>query len=267
MLQPVGGMGKIGGAFGRKLFPVIRTNAEVTQLRRASDGARIVWRDTKSGAEQVAEAPFVICTIPLSVLRTLDTDFAAPVRAAMAEPDYVPAARAAFLAERRFWELDDGIYGGISWTSRDSTQIWYPSAGVGQKKGVYVGAYIWSDPIGAAFAEKSLSQRLSDTLADTEVLHPGASRHLRRGVSVAWGKIPYSGGAWAEWRSEPRGPAYAALLAGDGPFLFCGEHMSYVNGWQEGAVRSAHHALAQLASRIQARRHTDGSTTTKALNR
>ena len=32
----------------------------------------------------------------------------------------IPAARAAFLAERRFWELDCGIYGGITWTNRAS---------------------------------------------------------------------------------------------------------------------------------------------------
>jgi monoamine oxidase len=254
MLQPVGGMGQIGGAFGRKLYSVIRTNAEAIELRRTTDGARIVWRDTRSGAEQAAEAPFVICTIPFPVLRALDADFAPAIRAVMTVPEYIPAARAAFLAERRFWELDYGIYGGISWTSRDSGQIWYPSAGIHQKKGVYIGAYIWSSETGAAFANKPLARRLSDTLADTEILHPGASRQLRKGVSVAWKKIPYSGGAWAEWTAETRSTAYATLLQGDGPFLFCGEHMSHINGWQEGAVRSAHYALGQIAARMQARR-------------
>ncbi len=43
---------------------------------------------------------------------------------------------------------------------------------------------------------------------------------------------------------------YAPLLKGDGPFLFAGEHMSYINGWQEGAVRSAHYALQAIASRM-----------------
>ena len=35
-----------------------------------------------------------------------------------------------------------------------------------------------------------------------------------------------------------------------GPFLFAGEHMSYINGWQEGAVRSAHYTLAAIAARM-----------------
>lgn len=249
MLQPVGGMGQIGAAFGRKLSGVIRYNAAVVQLRRTEAGARIVWKDTTSGAEQVIEAPLVICTIPFPILQALDGDFAPEIRAAMAAVSYVPAAKVAFQAERRFWELDCNIYGGISWTSRPSTQIWYPTAGINQRKGVYVGAYIWSDDIGDAFAAKPLPERLADTLADTERLHPGASEHLRKGVSVAWKKVPYTGGAWAEWTRAARASAYPVLLRGDGPFLFCGEHLSHINGWQEGAVRSAHRALAQVAER------------------
>jgi monoamine oxidase len=84
------------------------------------------------------------------------------------------------------------------------------------------------------------------------VLHPGASGVLRRGVSVAWPKIPYTGGAWAEWESAARAEAYPRLLAGDGPYLFAGEHMSNINGWQEGAVRSAQFALAQIGERMRA---------------
>ena len=70
-------------------------------------------------------------------------------------------------------------------------------------------------------------------------------------MSVAWKKIPHSLGAWADWSPEARRANYTSLLAGDGPFLFAGEHLSYVNGWQEGAVRSAHHALRQIAVRMQ----------------
>jgi monoamine oxidase len=45
------------------------------------------------------------------------------------------------------------------------------------------------------------------------------------------------------------------LLRGDGPFLFAGEHMSYITGWQEGAVRSAHFVLREIASRMRAQTH------------
>jgi monoamine oxidase len=250
MLQPVGGMGRIGQAFGRKLFDVITYGAEVTQLRRTESGARVVWRDV-AGADQATEAAFVVVTIPFPVLRGIDADFAAPTRAAIAAVDYVPAGKVAFQAERRFWEEDHAIYGGISWTSRDITQIWYPTAGINQKKGVLVGAYIWDDDIGKKFAGLPLSQRLENALADGEKLHPEYRQWLTKGVAVAWSKIPYSGAAWAEWSKEARAEHYPVLLKGDGPFLFCGEHMSHVTGWQEGAVLSAHHALGDVGERMR----------------
>ena len=36
-------------------------------------------------------------------------------------------------------------------------------------------------------------------------------------------------------------------------FINWSGHMSYVNGWQEGAVRSAHYTVAQIAERVRAR--------------
>ncbi len=251
MMQPVGGMGRIGEAFGRHLRGRIIYGAEVTALRRTPSGARVVWRDGKTHRMRALEAPLVVVTIPLPVLRGLDADFAPATRAAIAAVDYVPAGKLGFLAERRFWELDHAIYGGISWTTRDITQIWYPSGGIHQRNGVLLGAYIWSQREGDAFAAKSPAQRITDALNDGEHVHPEYRRWLRGGVSVAWKNIPFAGGAWAIWSKAARTAHYPVLLAGDGPFLFAGEHLSWITGWQEGAVRSAHYALGQIAARVQ----------------
>jgi monoamine oxidase len=250
MLQPVGGMGRIGQAFGRTLGATIRYGAEVRSLRRSGDGARVVWRDARTTREHAIEAPLVVVTIPLPVLRGIPADFAPEVRTAIGAVDYVPAVKIAYQAERRFWELDEAIYGGISWTDHDITQVWYPSAGIHQRKGILVGAYIWSDDLGEKFAAMSPAARLDAALADGERLHPDYRRHLSNGVSIAWKNIPFSGSAWAEWSSEARATHYAVLLKGDGPFLFAGEHLSYINGWQEGAVRSAHYALQAIGKRM-----------------
>jgi monoamine oxidase len=81
-------------------------------------------------------------------------------------------------------------------------------------------------------------------------LHPRYRQDLIKGVSVAWKNIPFSLSAWAEWSPDTRANHYNALLKGDGPFLFAGEHVSYISGWQEGAVRSAHYALRDIATRM-----------------
>ena len=176
-------------------------------------------------------------------------DFSADIRAGIAALDYAQAGKVAFQAERRFWELDEQIYGGISWTTRDITQVWYPSAGIHRMEGILVGGYIWSNELAGKFAAKSPAQRLEDALADGERLHPDYRKHLTRGVAVAWAKLPFTGAAWAQWSRETRTGYYAKLLRGDGPFLFAGEHMSYITGWQEGAVRSAHYTLQDIAAR------------------
>jgi monoamine oxidase len=211
----------------------------------------VVWKDTKTGVMHVVAAPLVVVTVPLPVLRTIPADFASETHAAIEAVEYIPAVKIAFQAERRFWELDQAIYGGISWTTRDITQVWYPSAGIQRQKGILVGAYIWSADIGNKFAAMPAAQRLDHALADGERLHPVYSQHLTNGVSVAWKNIPYSGSAWAEWRRATRAKYYGVLLQGDGPFLFAGEHMSYITGWQEGAVRSAHFVLREIASRMR----------------
>jgi len=252
MMQPVGGMGRIGQAFGRALAGVITYQAVVTLLQRTEAGVRITWKHAGTGAEHRIDAPFVVIAVPFPALADVDADFAPATRAAMQAVDYVPAGKVAFQASRRFWETDQQIYGGISWTSRDATQVWYPSGGLQRRNGILVGAYIWSDDLGNAFAAKPVAQRLSDTLDDVAHLHPQAPRLLGEGVSVAWKNIPYTRGGWAEWSRSARATQFPVLLQGDGPYLFAGEHMSFITGWQEGAVRSAHKVLGDIAERMRA---------------
>ena len=262
MLQPVGGMGRIGEAFARKLasIPNIRViyDAEVIEIEKTWDkdgpsGAQVFWKSTKPGTATPSPiaAAYLICTIPLPVLRNVKSNFPVELTAAIASVPYVPAGKIAFQAERRFWELDHQVYGGISWTSRDITQIWYPSAGLHQKKGILVGGYIWDQAPGDAFARKSPARRARDAIADGEYIHANYGASLVKGVSVAWPNISFTRGAWAFWDSNVRNRYYPILLKGDHDrrILFAGEHMSYLSGWQEGAVRSAHYAIEQIARR------------------
>ena len=251
MLQPVGGMDAIARAFARALGTTIRYQAEVVGIRRVGDRARVSWRDRKQGSPHALDADFVICTIPLPVLRGIESDFPDPVKRAIETGAlaYIPAVKVAFQANRRWWETDQQIYGGISWTSRDITQMWYPSAGLNGDKGILLGAYIWTTSIGRRFAAMSPAQRLAAAIADGERLHPGYAGLVDKGVSIAWSKIPFTGGGWVDWGNAAWRAAYPALLNGHGAVHFAGEHMSYMNSWQEGAVRSAHDVVERIAAR------------------
>jgi monoamine oxidase len=100
------------------------------------------------------------------------------------------------------------------------------------------------------------AERGAAAIVDGERLHPGYGKRVGPAASVAWSKVPYSLGAWIEWEAAPGGrqASYPVLLAGDGPFYFAGEHMSYVTAWQEGAVQSAHYTVTQIAERVASSR-------------
>ena len=101
----------------------------------------MVWRD-RDGASDALEADHVVCTIPLPVLRAIPADFSAAVKQAIARgaENYVPAVKVAFAAQERWWEAREQIYGGISWTAHDITQLWYPSHGFHNAGGILLGA-------------------------------------------------------------------------------------------------------------------------------
>jgi monoamine oxidase len=258
MLQPVGGMDAIPRAFARALGSLVRYHAEATEIRRAGDGARVVWRDRRDGRIGALEADFVVCTIPLPVLRDVEADFAPPLKRAIERGArlYVPAVKIAFQSERRWWETDFHIYGGISWTSRDITQMWYPSQGIHQGRGVTIGAYIWTSSIGERFTALTPAERHAAALVDGARLHPGYAHLVGPAASVAWAKVPFSRGGWARWLEDPAAARddFPLLLRPDGPVHFAGEHASHITGWIEGAVRSAHLAVTQIADRVRARK-------------
>jgi monoamine oxidase len=255
MLEPVGGMDQIAEGFARQVGHLITYNAPVTQIRKTPDGVRVVYTDG-AGSEAALDADFAICTLPLSVLSGVDADFSPAYQQAIAvgAESYVKAMKIAFQCDRRFWEEDSGIYGGISWTEQDVTQVWYPSAGFQQPGGVLVAAYIWTNSIGERLGALSPADRLEAAIADVEAIHPNLRQEItpNTGLSIAWEQVPYSEGGWIEWDDDALSDAYPLLNQPDDRIYLAGEHLSYLTGWQEGAVLSAHQAVRSVAAQLQA---------------
>jgi monoamine oxidase len=113
MLQPVGGMDRIAYALAARLGPSIRFASTVKEIRKINDGVRVVYAAQGEHASAI-EADYAICTIPLPMLSTIPSDFSSEYKAAIADCAYVNAAKIAFQADRRFWEQDHHICGGIS---------------------------------------------------------------------------------------------------------------------------------------------------------
>lgn len=233
MLQPVGGMDRIARAFEAQVAGDLVTDAVVTEIRKIADGVRINYN--RLGTPTQIDADFCVCSIPATVLRNIPNDFSGPHQTEIANFSYTSAGKIAFQS-RRFWEQDHNIYGGISWTTQDITQIWYPNNGFGRDNGVLVGAYIFGGQAGNTFAGQTPQQRINSALSKGNAVHPGLNGEASRGISVAWPKIPFQLGAWGV--SSP-----LSLLTPDDKIVFAGEHLSILQGWQEGAILSAYHAI------------------------
>jgi monoamine oxidase len=249
MLQPVGGMDQFPKALARRVRQLVRYDTEVEEIRKTATGARVVCRH--KGVRSVIDSDYVVCTIPMSVLKTIANDFSPAYREAIAEVSYAKSAKTAFYAPHRFWEEEEGIYGGLSWTSREITQILYPSHGIAQRDGVLVGSYTFGVFPGDDMGQYSVKDRLALAIASGEKIHPGYGAKVRNGVCVAWPQVKYNAGSWAEWKTEQRKGVYRTLLEPDGPIFFSGEHLGNLMSWQEGAILSAHRTIEQLAARVR----------------
>jgi monoamine oxidase len=249
MFQPVGGMDAIPRAFAKRLKGAIRYNAEVQTLRQDADKVTVTVKDTASGKLSSLSADYCLCTIPLSVLRNVDCDFSAPFKAAVKAVVYAPVGKIGLQMRRRFWEEDDQIYGGHVLTDQKGiNQISLPSTGWQSKKGVLLGYYNYMmDAV--EMSALPPQGRAEFALAAGQNIFPAYRSSFESAFSVAWHRVRYNLGGWAEWSDETRKAAYPVLVEGEGRVLLAGEHLSYLTGWQAGAIESAWQQIEKIHQR------------------
>jgi monoamine oxidase len=249
MFQPVGGMDRIPAAFAKRLHPRIRLGAQVTEITKLAEGVRVVYRDRHAGELLSITAAFAIVTIPLPVLAGIQSNFSAPFKRAIAGTAYDSAVKLAWQSNR-FWETQDHIYGGISFLKGETNLVWYPSSGFQDRQGILVGCYNTGDDA-RRFGALPIAEQYARSRAAVNDLHPGHGSDLLNPVAVAWQNVPFNLGPWVHW-PEGETTDYKLLNQPDGCVYLAGEHLSHVNGWQEGAVLSAHRVVSEIADRERA---------------
>ncbi|UOP11168.1 flavin monoamine oxidase family protein [Pseudomonas palleroniana] len=253
MFQPVGGMDRITEAFYQRVRGQVQLGAQVRQIRQLEDGVAVTYHDSLSGREQVVRADYLVSTLPLPLLARLDTDFSAPIKAALRSTRSDQATKVAWQSPR-FWETDYRTYGGLSWIEHPARLLWYPSNDLNTREGVLVAGYVTGE--GAdVFGAQPLAQQYASSRDAVEWLHPGYSRHLRHPLAVSWEQIPYSEGPWLQREHFPA-DASALLEQPHGRVYFAGDGLvqSGVGIWQESAANSARHVVGQLAERVTQQR-------------
>jgi monoamine oxidase len=252
MFQPVGGMGRIGEAFARQIPDTIRYGAKVTRIAQDEHGVTVTLEDlSRSGVMQEVKADWCVCALPLSILSQLPVDVSAPMKAAIDAVPYSSSVKFGLQFRRRFWEEDEHIFGGITYTDLPIRQISYPSAGYNSGgKGVLLGGYTWDGPNSFELTAMSPADRIKLAVDYGAQIHPQYRDEFETGVAVAWHRSPFTLGCAGEWTEETRRDHYDNLCKIDGRIVLAGEHASYIPAWQEGAILSALDAITRLHKRV-----------------
>ncbi|MDB5565496.1 MAG: flavin monoamine oxidase [Tardiphaga sp.] len=252
MFQPVGGMDMIGKAFARQVGDLIRYDAKVTRIQQDGGGVSVSFIDAKApGTPQVAKADWCVCTIPLSILSQIQIDVGAPMKAAIDAVPYASAVKVGLQFKRRFWEEDEAIYGGITYTDLPIRQIAYPNSGFNRSgRGVLLGAYIFEGANAFEFTSMPPADRVKRAVAFGSRIHPQYGSEFENGVAVAWHRVPFTLGCAGNWTEKAREEHYDDLCQIDGRIVLAGEHASYIPAWQEGAILSSLDAITRLHDRV-----------------
>lgn len=199
------------------------------------DGTGVVVTTT-TGERHAAD--YVVATLSAPLMAKLGGNFLSDlVRRTLAAVEINPACKVGFQAKYRFWEEEDRIYGGISWTKHIISQIWYPNYSFNSPTGVLTAAYNRAEPA-SVFGALSREARVEAALAGGERLHPGYTDKVfhENGVTIAWQNMLHQAGGWANDTAFSQ-PEVFGEMAASSPIrervFMAGDWFSYWPGWQE----------------------------------
>ena len=258
VFQPVGGMMEIPLAFQRAMGGRVTLHAEVRPLRQMADGVRVVYRNTRTGQEREETADYCVCCLPLAVLQRLDVTLSGEMSEAVSAAEHNGAAKMGLQMGRRFWEEDEGIFGGHLWSrSLQIGEFSYPSNDYFSKKGVLLGFY--GNGRMAGLWDQSIQARVGHVLTQSSKVHPQMRAKFEHAYAVWWEKIPYSLGAYGR---TPAPSLLAQLSKPDGRIYVGCAGASQRPAWIEGGIQAAWRTVEALHERamrvMRARRDRGG---------
>jgi monoamine oxidase len=247
MFQPVGGMDQISKAFERAIGPKrITFGAEIKSVHQSDTGVKVTYLDKKSGKNVEVSADYVVVSMPLNLVVNLDINVSSELMEAMKGVNYSNSAKVGLAMKRRFWEEDEGIFGGHLYSNLPLGEFSYPSNDYFTKKGVLLGLYA-NGPVGTLL-DQPVAARIEHVLTHASKVHPQIRTEFESAYAVWWKKVPYNMGGYASGRNEARRQQLSKvdnrILLGSAAVTPHSEP-----DWQEGAVSAGWQALKLVHER------------------
>jgi monoamine oxidase len=256
----VGGMSELPKAFIKKLRSKPRMGCKVTRVEQnATTGKVSAVYASGNGWERV-EGDCMICTVPLSVMSRIEflPGLSAGKMRASRQVIYDSSTKVLARTSRRFWETDDGIYGGGTMTDLPTGITYYPADNaaardprVSRKPAVMLASYTWGQPA-RRLAAFSADERHEVTLRNLSKVHPQLREKdmVEKVVSWSWDTNPLSAGAFCWFAPGQHDALYRDVVSAEGRIFFAGEHASLTHTWIQGAIESAHRVVQEVGATI-----------------
>jgi monoamine oxidase len=244
-VQIEGGMDRLPEAFLPELRHRIRFGARMRALGQTESSVTVHYQTAAGRFSETGD--FAIVAVPFPVLRHVEVlkPFSPSKQRAIRQLHYDPSTKILFQCRRRFWEEDDGIFGGGTVTDLPIRGIYYPDHGRETGRGVILASYTWSEDA-RRWGSLSPADRITHALHDVAKIHPQVTTEFEAGVSYMWHEDEFAGGAFALFEPQQQTLLYDAIIAPEGRISFAGEHASLTHAWIQGAIESGLRAALEI---------------------
>ena len=231
-----GGSDLLPKAFVEKLAGKIRYGTPVVRIEQDAKQGRVVF--SEAGRQQTLAADVILCTIPFSVLRTIDLPaLSSRKREVIKRTHYDAVSRVYLQTRNRFWE-DKGL-NGFAFTS-GNIEIWQPTWSQPGPRGILM---TYARPGEAERITKLKEKdRIAVTFKQLDGIFGSLRENFERGATKCWMEDEWSRGAWAMVAPSE----FFAAVSPEGRIHFAGEHLSPWVSWIQGALSSGLRAVKEI---------------------
>lgn len=238
-----GGNDRLTDSFADSLADCIVRDAQVTAVR--SEAGTVSVEYVRDGRRESIQGDHAICTVPHRLLEEID--FSPPLSAAKrAAVTAVPMGRVTrmnYQFSRRFWDRAGARGLGVACTTSPIERLWDLTAIQPGASGILV-AYAECGNAEALDRLPSDEARLQRGLDVIDALFPGARASFIKGLSFSW-QQPWTRGAWPVLLADQT-RFIGDFQRAEGRVFFAGDHTSLHSAWMQGALESAHFAVAEV---------------------
>jgi monoamine oxidase len=237
MVEIVGGTDRLPYAFLPELKDNIRFGAKMTAMDQSPDNVTIHYQTPAGKFSETGD--YAIITVPFPVLRHVEMlkPFSRAKNRAIRQLHYDASAKILFQCKRRFWEEDEGIFGGGTMTDLPIRNLYYPDHGRETGRGVILASYTWSEDA-QRWGSLKPDDRIVQALDDVAEIHPQITQEFEVGTSWMWHDDEFAGGAFALFDPGQQTLLHDEIVKPEGRIHFAGEHASLYHAWIQGAFES-----------------------------